>query len=239
VPAIPEPAAPPAAIAAPPATTSTPVLVLPEPTTPISIAPPPAPEPAATPATPAAPAIASDLTQTSSAEEATLNKQVEDFINQGTATQSSPEAAPLTTPTTAPAPTLNPPGAAVSATPNIQISDDIVKEMAEPEPVEQPDEQSSGAPKPATPVEVNDGISIPGKKVIAPLNDVKSPPANLDLLLAKEQQKELEKSGAQPVIVDVSKPTVEASGYLNAAGGQAGQANPNAGGTADPNSISL
>lgn len=93
---------------------------------------------------------------------------------------------------------------------------------------------SAPEPRPAT-----DGIDIPGKKVIQPLNDPTAKP-DLDLLVAQEQQKELEYTSAQPTVVDVSQPPVESSGYLQTVGFMPGQANPNnTSGTVDPNNISI
>ena len=88
-------------------------------------------------------------------------------------------------------------------------------------------------------VKSSDGIDIPGKKIIQPINN---PEVNtdLELLLAKEQQRELEKAGAQPTVVDVTVPAVESSGYLNDPRMQPGQQNPNNnGGLSDPNNIAL
>ena len=90
-----------------------------------------------------------------------------------------------------------------------------------------------------TPVKSNDGIDIPGKKVIQPINNPQAD-TDLELLLAKEQQKELEKAGAQPTVVDVTMPAVESSGYLNGSQMQPGQQNPNNNGNlSDPNNIAL
>ena len=89
------------------------------------------------------------------------------------------------------------------------------------------------------PVKSNDGIDIPGKKVIQPINNPQAD-TDLELLLAKEQQKELEKAGAQPTVVDVTMPAVESSGYLNGSQMQPGQQNPNNNGNlSDPNNIAL
>jgi CheY-like chemotaxis protein len=94
---------------------------------------------------------------------------------------------------------------------------------------------------PSTPVSkpATDGINIPGKKVIQPLNDPTAKP-DLDMLVAQEQQKELEQTSAQPTVVDVSQPPVESSGYLQSAGFMPAQANPNStSNTVDPNNISI
>jgi len=84
----------------------------------------------------------------------------------------------------------------------------------------------------------SDGISISGKKVIQPINDPNAMP-DLDLLLAKEQAKELEKAGTQPVVIDPAKAAVESSGYLDTPVFQPGQTNPNSNTTVDPNNIAI
>lgn len=96
------------------------------------------------------------------------------------------------------------------------------------------------SPPNSTPVpQSGDGINIPGKKVIQPINDPNAKP-DLEMLLAKEQAKELEKASAQPLVNDGSKTPTETSGYLNTPVIQPGQSNPNNDqASVDPNSIAL
>jgi hypothetical protein len=172
------------------------------------------PVPAASAASPTdqsqTPAIDPTLTQTEASEESTVSKQIQDFINQ------PPQAPPADTAT--PVAAASPPAA--PATPP-------------PTPI-------TAIPTPSAPVaEPPDGVSIPGKKVIQPLNDLSSKP-NFDLLLAKEAQKEVEQGATQPIVNGQPATTPKTNGFLGASSPQIGQSNPNNGSEfSDPNNISL
>jgi len=103
----------------------------------------------------------------------------------------------------------------------------------------QPQTTSSDTTTTPAEAEQDKSTSITGQKVIQPLNDPNANP-DLDLLLAKEQQEELDKANVQPV-VDDKMPPAESSGYLSAPQAQPGQTNPNHSNnpSLDPGNITL
>lgn len=211
-----EPAAPPAAPATPTPPAETPAA--PTPPTPAPTTPAPNPEPAAAPSeTP--PAINPDLAQTSASEESAVSQQIQDFIDQPTPN--------------APKDTANQAGTAPIPAFNLPTEEPPAAPAASAPPV------PASPPEPSVPqAEPPDGVSIPGKKVIQPLNDIHGQP-DFDLLLAKEAQKEVEQGAARPV-VNGQPQSPPANGFLGNSTAQPGQANPNNGsGFTDPGSISL
>jgi CheY-like chemotaxis protein len=137
---------------------------------------------------------------------------------------SAPEPAPSPQPLPAPTPEPVPVPEPVAAAP----APEPVTPPTAPEPLVEP-----AAPAATPPVKSHDGVNIVGKKVISPLNDMHSQP-NLELLLAKEAQKEAEQGTAVPVINGTPQPPAPSTGYL----GAPPQA-PNSSADFDPGSISL
>ena len=171
-----------------------------------------APEAPEAPASAPEPAIDPNLGESSSQEQADMAQQIEKFVEQTPPEQPASEGN---------LPAFNLP--TEENTPPLDTTPDVPP--------------ASNAPAAAPADQPNEDVSIPGKKVIKPLNDVNAKP-DFDLLLAKEQQKDVEQGQAQPVVGTLND-TPPATGYLGASPSQAGQFNPNTGEGIDPNNIAI
>jgi CheY-like chemotaxis protein len=244
-----EPAATPAPAADPsPAggdsATPTPIAVTAPPDEPMATDPPVAAAPAADPAA-----------QTSATEEATVEKQIEDFV--ATQPTDAPVAVePSATPEAPTQPEVTSPETTPSAA---QVSDDKVLSNAVDTLVADANEaseaQSAPAPaveatEPATPAEptpppaeaapatTSDNVAIAHKKIIQPLDSTNDTP-DLNALLAVEEAKEAEAAAAAPPqpVVSSNEDEAPSGAPTPPPSSQAEHAGPDK--PLDPNSIAL
>ncbi len=208
-----------------------PVMPIPDPAsvaTSVSVVDPDPIVPAVQPLTmPAAEPVAA---QTTAAEEATVDSQIENFAHATTEPQ-VPAVAPvsisaandkvltaamddLVEASSAPATEVVPPSQK-----QIPTAEPMVQAQAVVSP---PPAAVTPAPEIVTPEPNNELQAVAGKKIIQPINDLSSPGQNLDTLLAQEEAKEQTNAMAPPVVSSTPAATSPATGL----------------GT-DPNSIAL
>ena len=187
------------------------------------------------------------LSESSSEEQAGMSKQIENFINQQsdapTATNPVLSENQSTLASGGVAPEDSIPAFNLQTEENNVVSQPIAPAPAPieiPTPALSPPDKQISAVEPASAVSEppsHDDVNIPGKKVIQPLNDIHAKP-DLDLLLAKEEQKDVENAEAKPIVGGEEVPPN--NGYLGTPPSQVGQFNPNNGDSMyDPNNIAI
>jgi CheY-like chemotaxis protein len=187
----------------------------------------PVEEPVTAPAEPVAPTGTTgddDQQQTNAQEAATVEQQIEDFVDSQPATpppavEPAPDSTPEATPTTTPeeeqalndavtslsgeeaaAPVATPTAAEPTPAPEVpQVPETPVMPTPAAEPVTAPE------PTP-TPVVADDAESPSHKKVIVPISDEETPKKSLEELLAEEDAKETAQSTDTPAAEETTKP---------------------------------
>lgn len=237
----PAPATPPAEPTPPPVTPSPPDEPAPVP------APGPAPAPGQSPSSPQAdanPAANADsspeLGQTTAAEEAAIDAQINDFVSKIAPDTNTPAQAAA--PPAEPAPAAPAPASADTplGSPQVEEIDVVAAPAADNQPAAPAQSDQPAAPT-EPPKNDNDAVTINNKKVIEPIGDAAGKP-DLNQLLQKEQQAE----ALSPVSGAAANPgaTVPAPG-ATVQDDKSPLQNPGAGSmvmpnsTDDPNSISL